>query len=243
MIYKNLFDPDLKRKHFAILADPENLDRKSLEDVARHAEKHGVDLIFIGGSLVSEPLDESIRAIKKHTGIPVVIFPGSLLQLSPHADGILLLSLISGRNPELLIGNHVLAAPILSKLSLEIISTGYILVGDADTTSVGYMSNSRPIPTGKTDLVVATAQAGEMLGLQTIYLESGSGARSPLSAETIAAVRKNISIPLIVGGGIRSLEDARIAYTAGADMVVVGNAMEKNPGLTEDICEMKKLMK
>ena len=239
MIYQTFIRTIPGRKLFAILIDPEGLSPGELRKIIQVADAQEVDWILIGGSLISEPLDGPIELIKSLTGIPVVLFPGSLWQLSTKADAILLLSLISGRNPEHLIGNHVLAAPILKKSTLEIISTSYILTGQADQTAVGYMSHSRPIPDHKTDLVVATAQAGELLGHKLTYLEAGSGAQQAISAATISAVRKSISIPLIVGGGIKSESDADAVYAAGADMIVIGNAIEKKTGLIRKIAGLR----
>ena len=189
--------------------------------------RNRVDFILVGGSLVSVSVDETVSLLKKNTRVPVILFPGNVLQISPRADGILLLSLISGRNPEFLIGNHVIAAPVLRKSSLEIIPTGYILVENGRTTSVEYMSNTKPIPADKTDLAVATAVAGEMLGHKLIYLEAGSGARDYVNATMIREVRSQISIPLIVGGGIENGDQIRETYRAGADIIVVGSVIEQ----------------
>jgi phosphoglycerol geranylgeranyltransferase len=225
-----ILDTIIKRsgKKFALLIDPDKQDANSLSSTVYAANKAQVDLILVGGSLVSDTLDAAIKHIKAETNIPVVLFPGSLMQLSRQADAILLLSLISGRNPDLLIGNHVLAAPYLKKSNLEIIPTGYILVGDENTSAVGYISNTNPIPSKKTDLIVATAMAGEMIGNQIIYLEAGSGANNRISLKTISEVKKNISIPLIVGGGIRYEREMFDVYKAGADMVVIGTAIESD---------------
>jgi putative glycerol-1-phosphate prenyltransferase len=192
------------------------------------AEIAEFDLFLIGGSLVSVEIENVILNIKKHTDKPVVIFPGSLLQISPAADALLLLSLISGRNPEYLIGNHVVAAPYLKKMRMDVIPTGYILIENNHTSSVEYISNTKPIPAHKHDIVMATAIAGEMLGHKLIYLESGSGASNPVSYELIDKVKSNISIPLIIGGGIKSKTEVENTFKAGADIVVVGNAIEKN---------------
>ena len=179
-------------------------------------------MILIGGSIVFNGIDETVKTIKSLTSKPVYLFPGSILQVSKYADGILLLSLISGRNPEFLIGNHVLAAPKIKKSGIEVIPTGYILVNSGIDTSVSYMSNTAPIPYCKNDIAVATALAGEMLGLQTIYLEAGSGALKPVSAKMISEVKSQIKIPLIVGGGIKTTEQLYAILQAGADMVVIG---------------------
>lgn len=183
---------------------------------------------------MNDRIDSVIELIKKNTGIPVVLFPGSLMQLSDKADALLLLSLISGRNPDYLIGNHVLAAPYLKKSGMEIIPTAYILVGEGNS-SVEYISNTKPIPENKTDIIVATAVAGELMGNKIIYLESGSGADMPLNATVIKEVRRSISVPLIVGGGIQTPFQINEIVQAGADMVVVGNALENNISILDSL--------
>jgi phosphoglycerol geranylgeranyltransferase len=215
-------------KKFALLIDPDKYSVHSLIATLFTAEEAGINLILVGGSLVSDKIDTCIEIIRKNTRIPVVLFPGSLMQLSNKADAILLLSLISGRNPDYLIGNHVLAAPYLKKSSLEIIPTAYILIGEGNGSSVEYISNTRPIPANKTDLTVATAIAGEMMGNKLVYLESGSGACQSVAPELIREVKKNIGLPLIVGGGIRTPEQVHAITQAGADMIVVGNVVESN---------------
>jgi putative glycerol-1-phosphate prenyltransferase len=231
-LYNELSKPG---KKFALLIDPDKYKVHTLIATLYAADELKINLILVGGSLVSDRIDSTIEIIKKNTNIPVVLFPGSLMQLSNKADAILLLSLISGRNPEYLIGNHVIAAPYLKKSNLEIIPTGYILVSTGKVTSVEYISNSRPIPADKHDLVVATAIAGELMGNKLIYLESGSGAENPLSAELIQEVKRNISIPLIVGGGLRTPEQVSSIAKAGADMIVVGNAIENNLELMNEL--------
>ncbi len=215
----------------SILIDPGKLSEKTLLDLIKQANTQSVDLFMVGGSLISEPVDSIINLIKKHSTIPTVIFPGNLLHLSASADAILLLSLISGRNPDLLIGQHVQAAPFLKKHKVETIATAYILVGDYQNSSVAYMSNTRPIPYEKEDLIIATAIAGELTGNQLIYLEGGSGTKHAIPASVIKKVKKNITIPLIIGGGITSRIEVENAYKAGADIVIVGNALEKNTDL------------
>jgi putative glycerol-1-phosphate prenyltransferase len=227
------------KKLFALLIDPENYSEKALETTINLANKSDTDLLLLGGSLVSNDIEKPIEIIKSMSRIPLFLFPGSLLQLSGKADGILLMSLISGRNPDFLIGNHVLAAPLIRAYKLETISTGYMLIGNKTNTSVEYMSNTTPIPANKKEIAVATAMAGEMLGHQLIYLEGGSGTNQPVSEEIIRDVKANLSIPLVVGGGINSGEFAYNAYNAGASMIVVGNAIEKNPELILDITREK----
>lgn len=233
----------LKRQRcIALLMDPDNYmpdDTNRLKDIK---SEYWPDFIFVGGSLTSVHPDEVILDIKKNLNIPVVLFPGNLLQLTSNADSILLLSLISGRNPDLLIGNHVLAAPYLQQMNIEIIPTGYILINCGIKTSVEYISQTNAIPSTKTDIAVATAMAGEMLGLQVIYLEGGSGANHPVPPAMIKAVRGAVSVPIIVGGGLRKPEDIKKAYEAGADMVVLGNGYEDDPGLLEEASKVREAL-
>ena len=172
-------------------------------------------------------MDEIISSLKKECEIPIVLFPGNHSQISNKADGILFLSLISGRNPEYLIGQHVNAAPVLAKSKLEVIPTGYMLIENGKATSVEYISQTKPIPRNKTDIALATAMAGEMLGLKMIYLEAGSGAKHPVPVKMIKSLAATLKIPIIVGGGIRSKKQMQKAFKAGADIVVVGTAIEK----------------
>lgn len=227
------------KKSIAILIDPDKADDTSrLNHLLNLASENCVDYLFVGGSLITTTnLSEVVRQIKKNVTIPVVLFPGNSMQIEPSADAILFLSLISGRNPELLIGQHVIAAPILKNTGLEIIPTGYLLVNSGKTTSVAYISNTTPIPEDKYSLAACTAMAGEMLGLQTIYLDAGSGAEREISPKMIASVRRVVSTPLIVGGGINTSAKAIAALEAGADMAVIGNALEKNPDLLTEVAE------
>jgi phosphoglycerol geranylgeranyltransferase len=222
---------DRSKKRVALLVDPDGYDNKSLDELIGFINLYPPDLILVGGSILFNPIEITITALKLGTKLPVFIFPGNLYQLSDRADGILFLSLISGRNPEFLIGNHVLAAPHLGRSGIEVIPTGYMLIGNGKASSVEYMSNTSPIPDNKPDIAVATAMAGEMLGLKALYLEAGSGASHSVEPAMIRAIRKLISLPLMVGGGIRSAETALELFSAGADMIVVGNALEKDPGL------------
>jgi len=230
---------DRSKKRVALLVDPDGYDNKSLEKLIEKINLYPPDLLLVGGSILFNPIEITITALKLGTRLPVFIFPGNLYQLSDRADGILFLSLISGRNPEFLIGNHVLAAPHLSRSGIEVIPTGYMLIGNEKTTSVEYMSNTSPIPGDKPDIAVATAMAGEMLGLKSLYLEAGSGATHSVEPGIIRSIRKSISLPLVVGGGIRSTETALELFNAGADMIVVGNAVEKDPGLIKDFYQLK----
>ncbi len=230
---------DRSRKRFALLVDPDKYDDRSLDELIRHLNQDPPDLLLVGSSILFDPIEITITALKLGTRIPVFIFPGNIIQLSDRADGILFLSLISGRNPEFLIGNHVLAAPHLHRSGIEVIPTGYMLIENGKFTSVEYMSNTRPIPAGKPEIAVSTAMAGEMLGMKCIYLEAGSGADNMVGPDMIRAIRKNISLPLIVGGGINSTGSARKAYKAGADMIVVGTAVEKQPSLVKEFCVLR----
>ncbi|MFC2104512.1 geranylgeranylglyceryl/heptaprenylglyceryl phosphate synthase [Bacteroidota bacterium] len=223
------------KKLFALLIDPDQHTSESLRGLSINAEKSGVDLILIGGSLLNNDIESSIEIIKNSTQIPILLFPGSLLQITNKADGILLLSLISGRNPDLLIGNHVIASAHIKRSKLEVLPTGYILVEGGKSTSVEYMSNTKPIPADKIDIAIATAMAGEMLGLKYIYLEAGSGATNSINIKMIKGVKENINIPLIVGGGIKTVDDVKNASLAGANIIVVGNALEKNPGMLSEL--------
>jgi putative glycerol-1-phosphate prenyltransferase len=225
------------RKQLAVLIDPDKTSRESVIALADMAAQHGIDYFFWGGSLISDTqADYYLSLLRSHTQKPIVLFPGNMYQISPRADGILLLSLISGRNPDLLIGQHVLAAPRLKKSKLEVLPTGYILIDGGVPTSVSYLSNTQPIPADKPDIARCTALAGIMLGLRLIYLDAGSGARRPVGDDVIAAVRHEVDVPLIVGGGLRSPEAAVKALEAGADLVVVGNSLEKDISWLPDLC-------
>jgi len=226
-------------KSLALLIDPDKATDKSLDKILSLAILNKVDYIFTGGSITFSSIDKLIDAIKERCDIPVVLFPGNLLQLSNRADSILLLSLISGRNPELLIGNHVLAAPFLRDVREKLVPVGYILINCGSKTSVEYMSQTEAIPSDKPDIVVATSMAGEMLGLRMIYLEGGSGASKPVPSELIKSVRKNINIPIAVGGGLRNASQIEDAFMAGADLVVLGNGVEKDATLLAEGCRIR----
>lgn len=229
---------DKTRKRLAVLIDPDKPTDAQIISIIEKAKKADVDFFFVGGSLlVTDSLDHCIKLIKEHCDIPVLIFPGNSLQISKYCDGFLLLSLISGRNPEMLIGRHVIAAPYLKLYGNEIIPTGYMLIDSGKATSVTYMSDTTPIPHDKDDIAMCTAIAGEMLGLKLIYLEAGSGALMPVSTSMISKVSQMIKIPLIVGGGIRTPEMAAEAVKAGADVIVIGTAFEKEPELLNKFAE------
>jgi putative glycerol-1-phosphate prenyltransferase len=227
------------KKSLAVLIDPDKAeDEARLMTLIRLASESCVDFFFVGGSLVTTTnLAAVVRTVKENVNIPVILFPGSTLQIDPAADAILFLSLISGRNPDLLIGQHVQAAPILKNSGMEVLPTGYILINSGKTTSVAYISNTTPIPEDKYSLAACTALAGEMLGLKMIYLDAGSGAEREISQKMIAAVRKSVAGPLIVGGGINTSQKALAALEAGADIIVIGNALEKDPVLLTEISD------
>ncbi len=236
-LYKDLQESKAKgEKKFAVLIDPDKLKLNSIDDIVDMASKAKVDYFYIGGSLiVNNMLDEVITEIKKKSQIPTILFPGNSYQLSYKADGILFLSLISGRNAELLIGNHVISAPYLKISGLEVISTGYMLIDGGISTTVQYISNTTPIPNTKYDIALSTALAGEMLGMKQIFMDAGSGAQYCVPEKMIEMVSSAVEVPLIVGGGIRSGEQAKKMVDAGADVIVVGNAIEKNPSLIFEI--------
>jgi phosphoglycerol geranylgeranyltransferase len=230
------------RKALALLADPDKAADEEVKLLSAIAEQKGVDFLLAGGSLLSEgSISELVNAIKRHSSIPVVIFPGSAMQVTPEADAIFLLSLISGRNPDLLIGQHVIAAPALKKSGLEIIPTGYMLIDGGKITTAHYVSNTLPIPADKPDIAACTALAGEMLGLKVIYMDAGSGALNPITPEMVEAVSQATSLPLIVGGGIRNRDQAGEILAAGADMIVIGTAMEK-PGAASLLHEISTVV-
>ena len=244
MPFSNLYKTQLKKnragqKSFAVLLDPDNLPEEDCPEIIRLCNRHHVDYLFVGGSLITKNQQSAlIRQIKQLTDIPVLLFPSSSLHIDAGADGILLLSLISGRNPELLIGQHVIAAPLLQASQLTILPTGYILVESGRQTTASYMSGTTPLPHDKPAIAASTALAGTLLGLQWIYLDGGSGALNPVSPEMIAAVRKTIQAPLIVGGGINTVQKASAALAAGADIIVVGNHIEKAPHFIGEIAQV-----
>jgi phosphoglycerol geranylgeranyltransferase len=231
----------LGKKQMAVLVDPDKSTRGSLKEISELACHAGADYIFIGGSLLTrDNLAFCIEEVKRHCELPVVLFPGSVFQVDPKADALLLLSLISGRNPDMLIGNHVVAASMIRHSRLEVIPTGYMLVESGKITSVQYMSNTMPIPFDKTDIAVSTALAGEMLGLKILFMDAGSGALHPVPIDMVMTVKQSIGIPLIVGGGIRTPETAFEVWEAGADIVTIGNVAETHPELIIDMGQAKK---
>ena len=215
------------KKLFAVLIDPEKCSGDSLLNFVSLVNKAKPDFIFVGGSQLRHSIDEAVIVIKEHSSIPVVLFIGNAVQFSPNADAMLVLSLISGRNPDFLIGQHVECAVEIKKSGIEAIPTGYVLVGRGQRTAVETVSGTDAL--SDTETIVRTAIAGELLGQRLIYLEAGSGAQSPVSNGIIDAVRDNVATPLIVGGGIRSTGMIDKALVAGADLVVVGNHLENTP--------------
>jgi putative glycerol-1-phosphate prenyltransferase len=232
-----------REKSIALLLDPDKSDRIYLRSILKTAGECKTDFIMAGGSLTFTGIDQLIDSIRQFCQIPVVLFPGNLLQLSHKADYILLISLISGRNPELLIGNHVIAAPYLANVRKQLISTGYILIGCGSKTSVEYISQTEAIPSDKPEIIVATAMAGEMLGLSMIYLEAGSGAPAHVPVSVIKSVRENVSVPLAVGGGIRNKNEVEEIFNAGADLIILGNGCEKKPRLLAEACKVRDRMR
>lgn len=214
------------------MVDPDKADATYLKHLCETAEEKNVDLFLVGGSLLTGgDLDSCIQTIKSLSKIPVVIFPGSPSQISEKADGILFLSLLSSRNPEMLIGQQVVAAPYLKKSNLEVIGTAYLLIEGGKQTTASYISNSNPIPSDKADIAAYTALAGQYMGMSVAYLDAGSGAANAVPAEMIKEVKSKIDIPLIIGGGINTKEKLAAAYEAGADLVVIGNALEKGENI------------
>lgn len=226
------------KKRLAVLIDPDKCSESHLNTLIDGCNKGKIDVILVGGSLVTCSVDETVEAIKSKTDIPVFLFPGSSTQLTDKADGILFLSLISGRNPDFLIGQQVRSATYLKSKDIEVVSTGYILVEGGKTTAVEHISQTRPLPADNKELAKATAVAGELLGMKMIYLEAGSGALSPVNSDLISAVKSAIDIPLIVGGGIRCPEHALAALEAGADLLVIGNYFESSPELVEEYANL-----
>jgi putative glycerol-1-phosphate prenyltransferase len=228
----------LGQKQLALLIDPDKSDSTILQQRILDGSFEGVDYFFVGGSLITtDLLAETVRILKLQSRVPVILFPGNSMHLDPQADALLLLSLISGRNAEFLIGQHVVAAPVIRRTKLQVIPVGYLLVDGGKPTTVSYMSNTTPIPSDKPEIAASTAMAGEMLGLKVIYLDAGSGAERTVPPKMVRITRNHVSTPLIVGGGVRSPEQALELWKSGADVVVVGNAIEKDPELLHTLLE------
>lgn len=225
---------------FSLLIDPDKTSGTDLERTALRAQESGVDMLFVGGSLlVNDRLFDTVQIIKANCDIPVVLFPGDNMQVVPNADAILLLSVISGRNAEMLIGKHVVAAPRLKNSGLEIIPTGYMLIDSGKPTTASYMSNTNPLPHDKDDIAACTAMAGEMLGMKTIFMDGGSGAMNAVSESMVKRVAQHVDVPLIIGGGLKTPEMAKARFDAGATVVVVGNAIEQNGSLLAEMASAK----
>jgi phosphoglycerol geranylgeranyltransferase len=224
------------KKSFAVLIDPDKVNASVLDVLIELSLAAHVDYFLVGGSLViSNRLDEVVQHIKANCSVPVILFPGSPNQVSKYADALLYLSLISGRNAELLIGQHVVSAPFVKQSGLEIMPTGYIVIDGGAPTTVSYISNAAPVPADKNEIAMCTAMAGEMLGMKLIYMDAGSGAKRPITESMIESVAKNIEVPLIIGGGIIEPEKAYRNCKAGADLIVVGNAIEKDSSLIKEM--------
>ncbi len=220
------------KKSFAVLIDPDKVNDEKMRHLIELSLNARIDYFLVGGSLViSNYLDECVKIIKANCSIPVILFPGSPSQISKYADSLLYLSLISGRNPELLIGQHVVSAPFIKQSGLEIMSTGYMVIDGGAPTTVSYISNATPLPADKNEIAMCTAMAGEMLGMKLIYMDAGSGAKRPVTESMIEKVSRCISVPLIIGGGISDPEKVYLNCKAGADVIVVGNAIEKDERL------------
>ncbi len=238
-IYNSLVDrKKLAKKSFAVLVDPDKVNDEKMTQLIGLAIAAKVDYFLVGGSLViSNYLDECVQFIKRSCNIPIILFPGSPTQVSKYADALLYLSLISGRNAELLIGQHVVSAPYVKQSGLEIMSTGYMVIDGGAPTTVSYISNATPLPADKNEIAMCTAMAGEMLGMKLIYMDAGSGAKRAITESMIEKVSQHISAPLIIGGGIIDPEKAYLNCKAGADVIVVGNAIEKDENLILEMAE------
>ncbi len=236
-IYSKILSSKLKgKKLLAVLLDPDKLEPEKIEEVTTNIDPKKVDFIFIGGSTVKNGVTEIfVKKLKKYTNIPLVLFPGDFSQINKYADAILFLSLLSGRNPEYLIEQQIRSVPLLHKTDLEIISTGYILIDGGVETAVQRVSETIPISPNNLKKIVHTACAGMYLGNKLIYLEAGSGAKEPVNPKVIKSVKGEITIPLIVGGGIRTKKQLELAYKNGADLVVVGTAFEENNNILNKI--------
>lgn len=236
-IYSNILSSVLKgKKLLAVLIDPDKTKPERLTKIVDKINQSMATHVFVGGSIVEENVtDVLVAEIKKFTKLPVVLFPGDIIQITNKADGILFLSLISGRNPDYLIGKHVESISKLKSTNLEVISTGYILIESGEKTAVQTVTETAPMLRENIQKIVDTAKAGELLGMKLMYLEAGSGASEPVSKAIISLVKQELQIPIIVGGGIRNKQKLENAYESGADMVVIGTAFEENDSFFEDI--------
>ncbi|MBD99337.1 MAG: geranylgeranylglyceryl/heptaprenylglyceryl phosphate synthase [Verrucomicrobia bacterium] len=229
-----------KLPQIALLIDPDKLNEAALIEMCKSAEKCNVDFLLVGGSLLtSGDLNTTVNTIKSNCNLKCLLFPGSASQISPEADGILFLSLLSSRNPEMLIGQQVVAAPYLRKTNLEVIPTAYMIVESGKQTTASYISNSNPIPADKAEIAASTALAGEYMGMAITYLDAGSGAQHPVPLEMIQKVREFTQNPIIVGGGINNQSAMTKAFEAGADVIVIGTAVEQDPEFMQEIKAIK----
>nr|WP_321407651.1 geranylgeranylglyceryl/heptaprenylglyceryl phosphate synthase [uncultured Carboxylicivirga sp.] len=239
MIYKQISDNfKQQKKQLALLLDPDKFGTEQMKSLSALLDLVTPDLLLVGGSLVSTDTYVFINELKKHIHLPVVLYPGSSTQYASNADAVLFLSLLSGRNPEYLISHHVASAPLIKANNTETISTGYLLIDGGCTTSVQYISHTLPIPANKNDIAIATALAGQYLGMKLIYMDAGSGAKNPVSAEMISSVKQQIDIPLMIGGGLNTSSKIETACKAGADIIVIGNALEKDLSLIKEFSEV-----
>jgi phosphoglycerol geranylgeranyltransferase len=238
-VYQKLLNVrDEKGAGFLVLLDPDRMSVQAIVDLEKKSEEGGADGFLVGSSLLlSTRFDEAVREIKANVNVPVTIFPGNANQVSRHADAILFLSLLSGRNPHLLIGEQVKAAPAIKEFGLEPIPTGYLLIESGGPTSVQFMSNTQPIPKNKPDIAKAHALAAEYLGMKLVFLEAGSGAENPVPDTIINEVRNFISIPIIVGGGVKNPDTAHSKVKSGASFVVIGNFLEENDSLIKEFAD------
>ena len=236
-IYNNILHAIKKEERLlAVLIDPDKMKLIQTSEFMCKVNQSIATHIFVGGSTVEEQkTDILISEIKTHTDLPVVIFPGDSAQITGNSDALLFLSLISGRNPDYLIGKQIEAVPILRNIDIEVIATGYLLIENGKETSVEKVSKTKPMKTANIQSIIDTAIAGEFLGMKLIYLEAGSGAKNPVNAKIIKSVKKELNIPLIVGGGIKSKEQLENAYNAGADLVVIGTAFENDTSFFNEL--------
>ncbi len=218
-----------EKKQLAILVDPDKAHPDNLKLITNYANQGMVDFFLVGGSITNLSSDHVVDFLKLNSNKPVILFPGDIEQIAYNADGILFLSLVSGRNPEYLIGKHVIVAKKLKNSKLTVIPTAYILISSSLPTSVQYISQTQPIPRNKPQIAAATALAAQMLGMKAVYLETGSNANEPVPVDVIREVKNEVSVPVIVGGGIKKPKHMIDAYNAGADIVVIGSAVEENP--------------
>ncbi|MCK4695319.1 MAG: geranylgeranylglyceryl/heptaprenylglyceryl phosphate synthase [Candidatus Cloacimonetes bacterium] len=227
--YNKLLKMAKERANYLCLIDPDKIDEKQAVQYAKTCEENGADGLLVGGSLMlTNNFESNLKVIKGNVNIPVIIFPGIFNFVSKYADAILLLSVVSSRNPQMLIGEQVRAAPQIKQYNLEAIGTAYMLIDSGQNTSVNFMSSSFPIPRTKNDIAVAHALASQYLGMKIIYLDAGSGAEYPVPDDMIREIKKNISLPIILGGGITNPKIAAQKAAAGADFIVTGNILEKN---------------